>query len=65
MTLEQYYTAVRRLGPHPSKVPHVYFNSLMDVYPVPDATNRTPEQRAEIIEKLKERLGIVPTEYDR
>jgi hypothetical protein len=70
MTLEQYYAAVRRLGfhpskVHPSKVPHVYFTSSMDVYPVPDATNRTPEQRAEIIEKLKERLGIVPTESDR
>jgi hypothetical protein len=37
----------------------------MDVHAVPDATNRTPEQRAEIIENLKERLGIARTDDDR
>jgi hypothetical protein len=65
MTYEEYYAAVRRLGLRPSSVPHVYFTSTMDVHPVPDATNRTPEQRAEIIAKLKERLGIAPTEDER
>jgi hypothetical protein len=65
MTNEEYYAAVRRLGLHPSRVPHVYFTSSMDVHSVPNAASRTPEERSEIIEKLKERLGIVPTEDDR
>jgi hypothetical protein len=58
MTYEEYYAAVRRLGLRPSNVPHVYFTSTMDVHAVPDATKLTPEQRVEVIEKLKERLGI-------
>jgi hypothetical protein len=58
MTVDEYYAAVRRLGLRPSNVPHIYFTSSMDVHAVPDGTTKTPEQRAEIIEKLKELLGI-------
>lgn len=59
MTVDEYYAAVRRLGLRPSRVPHIYFTSSMDeVHPVPDPTNRTQEQREEIIEKLKALLGI-------
>jgi hypothetical protein len=62
MTIDEYYAAVRRLGLHPSMVPHIYFTSSMDVHSVPDPTDRTQEEREEIIEKLKERLGITPTD---
>ena len=62
MTIEEYYAAVRRLGLRPSNVPHVYVTSSMDVYSVPDAAKFTSEQRAEIIERLKARLGIAPKE---
>jgi hypothetical protein len=65
MTVDEYYAAVRRLGLRPSSVPHTYFTSMMEVHSVPDATNRTPEQRVEIIEKLKGLLGITPTHGER
>jgi hypothetical protein len=65
MTSEEYYATVRRLGLRPSTVPHVYLTATNDVQTVPDATDRTSEQRSEIIEKLKERLGITPTEDGR
>ena len=58
MTVDEYNTAVKRLGLHPSSVPGVYFTTTRDAYSVPDPTTQTPEQRAETIEKLKERLGI-------
>ncbi len=65
MTHEEYYAAVRRLGLRPSVVPNVYVTSSMDVHSVPDAAHRTPEQRTEIIEKLKEVMGISPKEDER
>jgi hypothetical protein len=65
MTSDEYYAAVRRLGLRPSPVPNIYLDATHDVHSVPDATNRTPEQRAEIIEKLKGLLGITPTEDGR
>ena len=60
MTVDEYWAAVRRLGLRPSSVPGIYFTMTMDVHPVPDPTNHTPEQRAETIEKLKATLGIAP-----
>jgi hypothetical protein len=65
MTNDEYYAAVRRLGLRLSSVPHTYFTSTMEVHSVPDATNQTPEQRAETIEKLKGLLGITPTHSER
>ena len=65
MTIDEYYAAVSRLGLRPSSVPDVWLNATHDVYSVPDVTDRTPEQRAEIVEKIKERLGITPTEDER
>jgi antitoxin component of RelBE/YafQ-DinJ toxin-antitoxin module len=62
MTEEEYYAAVRRLGLKPSAVPNIYFTSTMDVHSVPSSAGRTPAQRAETIEKLKELLGITPAE---
>lgn len=58
MTIDDYYSAVRRLGLKPSKVPDVYFTSTMDVHSVPNGSKQTPEQRAETIEYLKRALGI-------
>ncbi len=65
MTYEEFYAAVRRLGLRPSAVPNVFLTATHDVHSVPDATDKTPAQRAEIIEKLKEVMGITPTEDDR
>jgi hypothetical protein len=61
VTIDEYYAAVRRLGLRPSSVPHVYLTSSMDAHNVPDATEQTPEQRVETIEKLKGRLGVAPS----
>jgi hypothetical protein len=58
MTCEQYYAAVRRLGLNPSTSPTVYVSKFGDCYNVPLAERYTPEQRAEIIDQLKELLGI-------
>lgn len=57
MTEEQYYYAVRRLGLLPSDVPDVFRTTDGDCYNVPDAARYTPEQRQEIIDKLRMRMG--------
>ena len=59
MTIEQYYAAVRRLGLVQSKVPTVYIHlPTGETHNVPDPREYDEEQRVEIIEKLKERLGF-------
>jgi hypothetical protein len=62
LTNEEYYAAVKRLGLRPSNVPHIYVTSDGDVHPVPDGTKHTPEQKAEIVEKLKGTFGIFPSD---
>lgn len=62
---EQYFAAVRRLGLSPTGIPQVYRTAYGDVYSVPDPAEYTPDQRAELIEKLKERLGVKPLDEDR
>lgn len=62
---QQYYAAVKRLGLNPTNIPHVYVNVYEEVFNVPDPANYTPDQRVEIIEKLKERLGVKPIDEDR
>jgi len=59
---EQYYAAVKRLGLRPAAIPNVYVSGTGDVHSVPDPAEYADVQRAEIIEKLKERMGISPTE---
>jgi hypothetical protein len=60
MTVEEYWTAVRRLGLRATKVRGVYVTSRGDYYSVLDPADRTPEQRLEMIEKLKVMMGIAP-----
>lgn len=62
---EQYYATVKRLGLHPTGTPNVYINRSGDIYRVPDPAEYTVPQRQEIIEKLKERLGIGSAEEDK
>jgi hypothetical protein len=60
MTIEQYYAAVRRLGLAKSNVPTIYIHPPTgDTYNVPDPREYTPEQRVELIETLKSRLGLL------
>lgn len=59
---EQYYAAAKRLGLHPTGTPNVYVNAMGDVYSVPNPADYTVAQREEIIEKLKERMGITPAD---
>lgn len=63
MTVQEFYATVRRLGLRPSSVPHVYLTVSGDVHSVPDATTLSPEQRGEVLDKLRERLGILPPEH--
>jgi len=56
MTVEEYYAAVRQLGLRPSRAKDVYLDRSNEPYNVPDATRKTPEERAEILEILR---GIV------
>jgi hypothetical protein len=60
VTPEQYYAAIKKLGLTPSKVPTVFLDSEGMTYSVPSPEGRTPEQIAEILAKIKERLGIFP-----
>lgn len=57
---EQYYAAVRRIGLHPTGIPEVYISGTGDVHSVPNPAEYSSAQREEIIEKLKERMGITP-----
>ncbi len=58
MTEEEYYSVVAKLGLRPTQVPTVYVTGQGDLYNVPIAARYTAEQRAEIIERLKMRMGI-------
>jgi hypothetical protein len=60
MTIDQYWAAVRRLGLHATKTPGVYMTSRGDVFSVRDPTNRTPEERVDMLEMLKMLMGIGP-----
>ena len=62
---EQYYAAVKRLGLKPTGTPGVYINGAGEVQNIPNPDEYTSAQRAEIIDKLKERMGISPTEDGR
>jgi hypothetical protein len=56
---EDYYAAVRRLPLSPSNKRTIWFGINDGLpYNVPDPSNMTPEQRAETLEKLRERLGV-------
>jgi hypothetical protein len=59
MTIDEYWAAVRRLGLRPH-TGNVFVTSTGDFYRVPDPTKYTSEDRVEIIEKLKVRMGIAP-----
>jgi len=54
----KYFAEVRKLGLTPSNVPSVYIGCDELTYNVPDPAGRTPEQLAEIIEKLRRNLGV-------
>jgi hypothetical protein len=59
MNEEQYWVQIKKvLGLRQSNVSTVFFDSDAMPYNVVDPKNLTPEQRAERIEKLKERMGI-------
>lgn len=58
MDPNQYLAAARRLGLKPTNVPNVWANSAAEVFNVPDPAKYTAEQRQEIIEKLREQLGV-------
>jgi len=59
MTIDEYWAAVRRLGLR-LHTGNTFVTSMGDFYWVPDPTNRTPENRIEIIERLKVKMGIAP-----
>ena len=59
MTVDEYRAVVRRLGLTPTNVPNVFRSGSGDVHNVPDPLRYTPDQRAELIERLKATMGIV------
>jgi hypothetical protein len=58
MTIDEYYAIVKRLGLRPTNVANVYRTPTGEFQGVPDARAFAPEQRAEIIERLKALMGI-------
>ena len=58
MTEDEYYRAVTRLGLSPSAVSTVYLTKDRESHSVPLASRYTPEQRAEIIQKLRRIMGV-------
>jgi len=61
MTPDSYYAEVKKLGLTPSKnVLTVFLDSEGMTYNVPSPHDKTPEQREEIIAKLKGLLGVTP-----
>ena len=60
MTVDEYWAAVRRVGLRATGIPDVFITARGDVYSVRDPTNLKPEERAEVIEKLKILMGIAP-----
>ncbi len=63
MTIAEYYAAVRQLGLRPSQIPTVYEDRDGDKHSVPDPTERTPDQRIEIVAMLKYLLGEGPRPF--
>ena len=59
MTIEEYWAVVRRLGLK-RHAGNVFVTSMGDFYRVTDPTKYTPEERVELIDKLKIRMGIAP-----
>ena len=59
MTTDEYYAIIKRLGLTATNVPTVFRSSSGEVHNVPDCRRYTPEQRVEIIERPKARMGIV------
>lgn len=59
LTEGQYYSIIKnKLRLQPTEVSTVYRTYDGDTQNVPDPKRYTPEQRAEIIEKMKARMGI-------
>jgi hypothetical protein len=59
MTIDQYWAAVR-LGLRETGIPDVFVTSHGEFHSVPNPTNLEPDERAEVIEKLKMLMGIAP-----
>jgi hypothetical protein len=53
----EYYAAVAQLGLRRSMVPDIFLDLTGEIYSVPNPARFTPEERAEIIEKLRTRVG--------
>jgi len=60
MTPEQYFVEVKKLGLTPSRVRGVFIDSDGLTRNVPHPEGKTPEQRVEIIAKLKFAMGVGP-----
>jgi hypothetical protein len=58
MSIEEYYAAVRRLGLQATAIQTVFRTNAGDVYNVPDPREYTAEQRTEIIQQLRTRMGV-------
>ena len=58
MTVDEYRAIIRRLGLTPTNVPGVFRSTSGDVHNVPDPQRYTPEQRVELIERLKASMGV-------
>jgi hypothetical protein len=60
VTPEQYYAEVKKLSLTPTRIATVFVDADGMTYTVPSPRDRTPEQRAEIIAKLKFIMGVGP-----
>jgi hypothetical protein len=56
MTLEEYYAAVKALKLTPTNVPNVFQGPDGHKYSVLDGSRQTPDQRAETIAQIKQRM---------
>ena len=53
MTEDEYYAAVKRIPLHGTNIPTVFLTANGEPQGVPLAKEKTPEERAAIIERLK------------
>jgi hypothetical protein len=58
MTVEEYRAEVSKLGLRRSSVPTVYLTGDGSPQNVPDPERLTPERRQEIIDRLKNQMGV-------